>query len=260
MIALASSVFVAGLLGSAHCAGMCGSFACLASGGDASSGRQSLKSTAAYNGGRLLSYTTLGALAGAAGAGLDRAGTIAGLARPAAVAAGILLIVWGLASLLSALGVRVPMLDVPPALASRIARAVRAVQERPPAARGLALGALSAALPCGWLYAFVATSAAAGSALGGAATMSAFWAGTVPMMAAVGLGAQRLLGPFRRRLPVVTASVLVILGALTVAGRFTPMPHVHAAAPASAGSDARSSAAPAAALPAAAADEHDGHR
>lgn len=225
MIALAGSVFVAGLLGSAHCAGMCGSFACLASGGDATRGAPSLRSSAAYNGGRLLSYVLLGTMAGAAGAGLDRAGSVAGLARPAAVVAGVLLILWGLASLLSALGVRVPVLDIPPALATRIARAVRAVQERPPALRALSIGALSAALPCGWLYAFVATSAAAGSALGGATVMAAFWLGTVPMMMAVGLGAQRLLGPFRRRLPVVTASVLVILGVLTVAGRLGTSAH-----------------------------------
>jgi sulfite exporter TauE/SafE len=227
VIALASSVFVAGLLGSVHCAGMCGSFACLASGGDGSSGPRALRSTAAYNIGRLLSYASLGALAGAAGTGLDRAGAVAGLARPAAVVAGILLILWGLASLGAALGVRIPMLDVPPALASRVARAVRAVQERPPAVRALAIGALSAALPCGWLYAFVATSAAAGSALAGAAVMSAFWLGTVPLMAAVGLGAQRMLGRFRTRLPLVTASVLVILGVLTVAGRFTPASAAH---------------------------------
>lgn len=220
MIALVSSVFAAGLLGSVHCAGMCGSFACLASGGDATRGPRALRSTAAYNGGRLLAYVALGLLAGAAGAGLDRAGSIAGLARPAAIVAGALLMSWGAASLLAALGVRVPALDVPPALASRLARVLRAVQDRPPAVRAFGIGALSAALPCGWLYAFVATAAAAGSALGGAFVMTAFWAGTVPMMAAVGAGAQRLLGPFRARLPLATATVLLVLGALTVTGRF----------------------------------------
>jgi len=235
VIALAGSVFVAGLLGSAHCAGMCGSFACLASGGDASSGPQALRSSAGYNLGRLASYATLGAIAGAAGAGLDRAGGIAGLTRPAAIVAGLLLILWGTASLLAALGVRVPVLDIPPALATRIARGVRAVQERPPLVRSLAVGALSAALPCGWLYAFVATSAAAGSAIGGATVMAAFWAGTVPMMVAVGMGAQKLLGPLRRRLPVLTASMLVILGVLTVSGRLVA-PTVHTAHAAPAGS------------------------
>lgn len=219
MTALVASVFAAGLLGSVHCAAMCGSFACLASGGDASPGRAALRSSAAYNLGRLLSYAALGSLAGAAGAGLDRAGAVAGLTRPAAIVAGVLLIVWGLATLLATLGVRVPALAVPPALASRVARALRAVQDRPPVVRGLGIGALSAALPCGWLYAFVATSAAAGSAPGGALVMAAFWTGTLPMMAAIGLGAQRLLGPVRRRLPALTAVVLVVLGTLTVTGR-----------------------------------------
>jgi sulfite exporter TauE/SafE len=230
VLELVGAVFVAGLLGSAHCAGMCGSFACLAAGGDRSHGPARLRSTAAYNAGRLLAYATLGALAGAAGAGLDAAGEIAGLARPAAIVAGLLLVLWGLASLAAALGLHLPLLEVPPALATRVARAVRVVQDRPPVVRALAIGALSAALPCGWLYAFVATSAAAGSALGGATVMAAFWLGTVPLLAAVGLGAQRLLGRFRTRLPVVTASVLVLLGALTIAGRFTPAVHsAHAA-------------------------------
>ena len=222
MIALTASVFVAGLLGSVHCAGMCGSFACLATGSDAASGRGRWRGSAAYNFGRLVSYVLLGALAGAAGAGLDRAGAVAGFARPATVVSGVLLIAWGTATLLASLGVRVPQLAVPPALASLLARGVRAVQSRPPVARGLAVGALTAALPCGWLYAFVATSASAGSMVGGALVMAAFWLGTVPMMAAIGLGAQRLLGPARRRLPALTAAILVLLGALTVAGRFTP--------------------------------------
>jgi uncharacterized protein len=221
--ALVAAVFVAALLGSLHCAAMCGSFACLAAGGDASRGPAALRSTAAYNGGRLLSYVALGALAGAAGAGLDAAGGVVGLARPAAIAAGVLLIAWGGASLLQALGVRVPALAVPPALAAALGRAMRAVQERPPASRGLLIGVLTAALPCGWLYAFVVTAAAAGSAAGGALVMAAFWAGTLPMMAAVGLGAQRLLGPARRRLPALTAAILVVIGALTVAGRFVPV-------------------------------------
>jgi sulfite exporter TauE/SafE len=220
MIALAGSVFVAGLLGSVHCAGMCGNFACLASGGDATRGARALLSTAAYNGGRLLSYAALGAIAGAAGGGLNRVGAVAGVARPAAIAAGSLLIVWGVASLLATFGVRVPALHVPPALANWIARVLRAVQDRPPSVRALTIGVCSAALPCGWLYAFVATSAAAGSALGGAVVMTAFWAGTLPMMALVGISAQRLLGRFRSRLPMVTAATLVVLGALTVAGRF----------------------------------------
>lgn len=230
MTALVASVFVAALLGSVHCAAMCGSFACIAGGrGSPRATDGGWRPAAAYNLGRLVSYMTLGLIAGAAGAGLDRAGAVAGFTRPAAIVAGAMLLLWGLASLLTALGVRVPALDVPPELAAVISRGVRSVKERPPLTRALAIGLLTAALPCGWLYAFVATSSAAGSAIGGALVMAAFWAGTVPAMAAVGFGAQRLLGPFRRRLPMVTAALMMVLGAATIAGRFA-VPPAHAGA------------------------------
>lgn len=65
--------------------------------------------------------------------------------------------------------------------------------------------------------------------------MAAFWTGTVPMMAAVGLGAQRLLGPARKHLPALTAAMLVVLGSLTVAGRFAPTANAAGAAAAAHG-------------------------
>ncbi|MBI3569175.1 MAG: sulfite exporter TauE/SafE family protein [Gemmatimonadetes bacterium] len=230
MTALAVSVFVAALLGSAHCAGMCGGLACFVAG----TGTPDVRGTAGYNVGRLLSYASLGALAGMAGAGFDRAGQIAGFARPAAIVAGALMIVWGGASALAASGVRVPQLAVPAFVRAALAAAMRAVRDRPPLQRGLALGILTPLLPCGWLYAFVATSAAAGTAPLGAFVMSAFWLGTLPAMAALGLGAQRALGPLHRRMPAITAAAMMVIGLLTVVGKFgPPMAHDHAGAHAS---------------------------
>ena len=63
MIALAGSVLLASLLGSPHCAGMCGGFVCFYSGQD---GRGQTRAHAAYNLGRLVSYLVLGLLAGSA--------------------------------------------------------------------------------------------------------------------------------------------------------------------------------------------------
>ena len=138
---------------------------------------------------------------------------------PAAMVAGVLLILWGLATLLGTFGVRLPAVSVPPALASRIARGVRAVQQRPPAVRGLAIGMLTAALPCGWLYAFVFTAAGTGRIDTALGTMAIFWLGTLPMMLSVGYGAQRLTGAFRSRLPMVTAAAVVVMGVLSLTGR-----------------------------------------
>jgi sulfite exporter TauE/SafE len=49
--------------------------------------------------------------------------------------------------------------------------------------------------------------------------MTAFWAGTVPALLAVGLGAQLVSAPLRRHVPAVTAVLLVGLGLYAILGR-----------------------------------------
>lgn len=217
---LVASVLVASLLGSPHCAAMCGPFACLYGGQTAR--RRSWVPHLAYNLGRLGSYLLLGATAGLAGAGLNQLGGLAGLPRAAAIVAGALMIAWGGMTIAAALGIRVPGASPPPGFRRLLGRVVTRFQEHPPALRALALGLLTTLLPCGWLYAFVATAASTGTPLRGALVMAAFWAGTLPVMAAIGVAAQRGLDPLRRRLPVVTATVLVVLGLLTIGGRLMP--------------------------------------
>ena len=51
-----------------------------------------------------------------------------------------------------------------------------------------------------------------------------FWLGTLPMMAAVGAGAQRMFGAFQRRLPLVSAGAAVLLGLLSMAGKIAVRP------------------------------------
>ena len=218
MIEVVGAVLVASLLGSPHCAGMCGGFVCFYTGND---GGPRWHGHLAYNGGRLISYLGLGIIAGIIGAGLDRAGTAAGIARPAAIAAGVLMIVWGGITLLRARGVRIPLPRT--GWLERISRwLIRRLGNHPPAARALLLGLFTTLLPCGWLYAFVATAAGTGSVPAALAVMGAFWLGTVPMLAGLGLAAQRAFGPLRRHLPAVTAAALMVIGLLTITGR---MPH-----------------------------------
>ena len=65
------------------------------------------------------------------------------------------------------------------------------------------------------------TAAGTGSAFGGAAVMTAFWAGTVPALLAVGFGTQLVSAPLRRHVPAVTAVLLVALGLFAIVGRPT---------------------------------------
>lgn len=217
MTAVIGTILVSSLLGSPHCAAMCGGLACFYAAEPGS--RQQRLALLAYNGGRLVSYAFLGALAGSLGAGINTAGRVAGASRPAAVLAGLLMVAWGGVAILRALGARLPRVAAPSAVRRLLSSALARMQRRPPALRAAALGLLTTLLPCGWLYVFVATAGGTGSAWQGALVMAVFWLGTVPVMAGLGVAVQRLSGPLRQRLPVMTAAVLVVIGLLTVAGR-----------------------------------------
>ncbi len=216
MFALVGAVFVASLLGSAHCAGMCGPFVCFYAGADA---RSSAWGHAAYNGGRLLSYWLLGAMAGALGAGVEQVGIGVGVARASGALAGVLMIVWGAVTLLALRGVAIPT-PAPIAGVQRwMAARLRDVRNLPPVARALTVGLLTTLMPCGWLYAFVLTAAGTGSVGGAMIVMTVFWAGTLPMMLAIGVSVRRVAGPLRDRLPVISALTLVVIGILSLSGR-----------------------------------------
>jgi len=217
VVTLIGSILASSLLGSPHCAAMCGGFACFYA-RDPGAARPWL-APLAYNGGRLLSYALLGALAGTLGAGVDAAGRMAGLARPAGVLAGVLMVGWGAATIFRAMGARLPGGSALGPARGVLMRAVQRMERRPPVLRAATLGLLTTLLPCGWLYVYVATAGGTGSPGLGALVMAAFWLGTVPMLAGMGVAVQRLSGPLRRRLPVFTAAVLIVIGLLTAAGR-----------------------------------------
>ena len=219
MITLIVAVFIASLLGSMHCAGMCGAFLAFAVGGGESTSKAALN--AAYNGGRLVTYTILGAIAGGFGAAVDLGGSAAGVQRAAAALAGAMMVGFGLIAVLRVMGVKVPRVPLPRALHSAVAGGHRRVMNWNPLARAGAIGLLTTLLPCGWLYAFAVTAAGTAGPLRGAATMAAFWVGTLPMMLSLGVGVQALTGPLRRRLPLITSLLLVGVGMNTLFGRLT---------------------------------------
>jgi sulfite exporter TauE/SafE len=225
------ALLTASLLGSVHCAAMCGGFVCVYAGvgqpGSAAP-QPSMAAHAAYNLGRLISYTALGLLAGAIGQGVQSAGGLVGVQRGAAILAGLLMLIWAGSTLVTASGRRLPTVlqwRGPQRVRALLSRALSSVQQKPPTSRAATMGLLTTLLPCGWLYTFVVAAGGSGTPLRGAAMMAVFWAGTVPMMLSLGLGAQRLLGPLRQRLPMVTASAVFVLGLLSLTGhmQLTPL-------------------------------------
>ena len=227
MTALALSVLLASLLGSLHCAGMCGGLVALYA-GDPGRRDSAALSHLAYNLGRLVAYATLGALAGALGAALDLGGALLGIQRVAAMIAGAFIVLWGCLLLFESRGWRVPRLASPRWLYGLLGRGVRLIATRRPATRALVIGLLTGCLPCGWLFAFVVTAAGTGSAPAGAAVMGVFWAGTLPVMVSLGLGLRGLAGPLRRHAPTACAVAMILVGLFAVAGRMVEGSATHA--------------------------------
>jgi sulfite exporter TauE/SafE len=217
VIALFGAVFLASLLGSTHCAGMCGAFLAFAVAGPEKARHAALH--AAYNGGRLITYAVLGTAAGALGAAVDLGGSAAGIQRLAAALAGATMVILGAVAVLRLVGWRIPRAPVPAPLQRLAVAGHRAALAWHPVARAAAIGLLTTLLPCGWLYAFVVTAAGTASPAIGALAMIAFWLGTLPMMIGLGAGLRTLSGPLRKRLPMLTSLLLVAVGLGTLVGR-----------------------------------------
>jgi hypothetical protein len=211
------AVLVASLIGSLHCAGMCGPLVAFAV-GDTQRQSWSTRITlhAAYHGGRLFTYALLGAACGLVGAAVNLGAARLGVYRAAGLLAGAMMIAVGLAAVLRYGGVRLPQFPVPGWMRRPIVAGQRMAFALRPLSRALTIGLLTALLPCGWLYLFALVAAGSGSPLRGLAVMVAFWSGTVPILLALGIGVQTLAGTLGRRLPLFSAVVIMLLGVSTL--------------------------------------------
>ena len=218
MMPLVGAIFLASLLGSFHCAGMCGAFLAIAV-NDASNPRRHAAMQSAYHLGRLISYLSLGIAAGVAGHLVNLGGALAGVRSAATLFAGATIIVFACITLSRTLGLHLPRVAAP-AVISRITVPVyRLAMTRPPFWRAAIIGLSTTLLPCGWLYAFVVTAAGTASPASAALVMFVFWLGTLPLMVSFGAGVRALSGPLQRRMPLAMCCVLLMAGAYTLFGR-----------------------------------------
>lgn len=219
MLPLMIAVLSASLLGSLHCAGMCGGLMFFALGSDKdTTGRARTRLQCAYHGGRMLTYTLLGIAAGGIGQAIDFGGSYLGLQRTAAVVAGLMMIGFGVITLARVRGVRIAHVRVPGPLRRFVERSQRAAFALTPFKRALSIGLLTTLLPCGWLYAYAFIAAGTASPLWGGVTMMVFWAGTLPVMVSLGTGIQFLTGRLNAKLPYITAGAVVVVGVMTATG------------------------------------------
>jgi len=188
--ALLGALFLAGLAGGlTHCATMCAPFvlAQAATGVGAGGGmmhRLAGAALAPYQAGRMLGYGALGAMAGGAAGLLTLASGLRWILAGLLVLAALLM----LAQASKRIGAWLPRTGwAAPRLPRVVERRIGALLADPTGWRGVLLGVLLSALPCGLLYAALAAAAASGSALAGGLGMLAFVLGTVPALTGVAL-------------------------------------------------------------------------
>ena len=232
------TALLAGLFGSTHCLGMCGG---LATALGTVSGRRSAGQTLLYQGGRLVSYATAGAMAGTLGAAAGFALAVPSWSALLRLGTALMVIIIGLDISLGT-GTATYWLRAPERWGGRLWRRLAPARRLPlpsaPHTRALLLGLLWGWLPCGLVYSVLLAAALAGSAAAGAFTMLGFGLGTLPAMSALtyagawmprrdGLAA-RLLGALLVTCGLWTATVPVAI----LTGRSEHQHHSSPATPA----------------------------
>lgn len=182
-----SVLFGLGLVSSLHCVQMCGpvvvSFS-LSSGHRRAS--QQVATHLAYNVGRVVTYSLLGAVAGLTGQVFDLAGHLAGVENVVAIFAGALMIVAGLL-MLDLLPHRWLQRFDPLRHTTKFLRPLGSRIASPTVGSKFVLGLMLGFLPCGLIYAALLKAMAAGAPLAGSLTMLAFGLGTVGALFALGV-------------------------------------------------------------------------
>ena len=215
------SVFVVGLFSTLHCLGMCGgiigalTFSLPA---DVRADRWRLGGyVAAYNTGRIASYTAAGALAGSLGSGLvtgmgSETGRLVLLLLATAFMVGIGLYLAGWFPRFAAIErIGKPLWRRLEPLGQRLLPVTSPWQ-------ALLFGAVWGWLPCGLVYSVLLWAITAGGALPGALFMLAFGVGTLPATLTAGIVTGWMTRFSRTRGLRQTVGVLLILLALTSFG------------------------------------------
>jgi uncharacterized protein len=205
-----------GLLGSLHCAAMCGPLLLALPVPDGGAGRF-VAGRVFYQLGRIATYCLLGVMAGLIGKSIF----VAGLQRWLSIALGVAILAGFLLS--KKVAVSAPVVRLVTGLKSAMS-----VQLRQRSLRSLTLlGMLNGLLPCGLVYVALAGALARGGIFSGILYMACFGLGTLPTMLGIGIFGKAF--PFSLRLKlrsVIPVGVCLVAGLLILRGMALGIPYV----------------------------------
>ena len=208
--------FAFGLVGSLHCAAMCGPLM-LALPVPAGGPARFMAGRVIYQLGRMATYCLLGVLAGLVG----RSSSLAGLQCSLSISLGVAILVGFFLS--KKISVSAPVVR----LVARLKVAMSAQLHRR-GVRSLALlGLLNGLLPCGLVYLALAGAASRGNFTAGVFYMAAFGLGTLPTMLGISLSGKLFPLPLRLKLRgAIPVGVCLLAGLLILRGLSLGIPYL----------------------------------
>ena len=216
-------IFALGLVSSLHCAAMCGPLVLsysLPLG--ARKFPEQIFAHLAYNLGRILTYSALGAIAGLLGSTVGFIGHLAGFENVAAITAGILMVIAGVLMLDLLPGGKLQKFN-PLLYTSRFLKPLgKRISSNSPAGK-FSLGLLLGFMPCGLIYAALFRSMATGTWLAGALTMTAFGLGTAVSLLGIGIFSSAMSLKIARYGNRIAAISVLLLGLFLVGRGAMPL-------------------------------------
>ena len=193
LIPVLATAFVTGLLGSAHCFGMCGGIAgslgALSGGG--TSKRALIKPAVQFNLGRLLGYAILGAIAAGVIGAVGEIVSLKSYARWFRMVTALMVLVIGASFIVDWRGLAI-LEKGGAGIWKRIMPLATKISQRNDWLGRTGLGICWGFLPCGLVYTVLMTAASTANSLTGALTMFAFGVGTAPAMMGLTVAAPAL--------------------------------------------------------------------
>lgn len=201
MNAIPFAVLGTSLLGSSHCAAMCGGLVITVA--------RDPKGIFLYHLGRLIGYCSLGAIAGFLGQTAFQFQAYAPVSWFSTIVLAFGFVFLGFRLWF---GKSLHLFILPHSV-------WRKLVGMGPATTGL----LSVFLPCGWLHTFVLGAIATRSIYLGVLYLFLFWLGTMPVMSFGPLAVSKILLPISTRAPRLSAIILIAIGIGSLGAKFLPM-------------------------------------
>lgn len=198
-----------GLIGSLHCAGMCGPIA-IAIPLVKESWLKKIGGGVIYNFGRIFTYGVLGALFGMLGRGIK----LAGLQQWASVLIGIIMIVSVLFPFIFREKIKIDSIFI--GYSGRLTTGFRKLFRQESSASLFLIGLLNGLLPCGLVYVAIAGALNTNDIVMGVAFMMLFGIGTIPMLLGISLAGNMISLSLKKKVSKVIPAFIVILGILFI--------------------------------------------